>query len=189
MFHEEFPDDKPKGEELYSIFGRLREETMREFEKNSYGNANQQHLEQLKGFLKKKEQNILEINGNVNEIQNNEILKSAASKLKVKIESNTYMGRPDEFKRDMDEMVKVYNREAKGERKGEILTEFMSSLTPYMTKLDAGDTEALKEEHERDAIRMRELEKKLSMQKKEMDNMKTQLKAKDDVIKADKMAL
>ena len=36
---------------------------------------------------------------------------------------------------------------------------------------------------------MRELEKKLSMQKKEMDNMKTQLKAKDDVIKADKMAL
>ena len=57
------------------------------------------------------------------------------------------MGRPDEFKRDMDEMVKVYNREAKGERKGEILTEFMSSLTPYMTKLDAGDTEALKEEH------------------------------------------
>ena len=81
-------------------------------------------------------------------------------------------------------MVKVYNKEAKGQKKGEILTEFMSSLTPYMTKLDAGDTDALKEEQQRGAIRIRELDKKLNMQKKELDNAKVQLKAKDEAIKA-----
>ena len=105
------------------------------------------------------------------------------------MESNAYIGRPDEFKRDMDKVIKTYNSRAKGQKKGEILTEFIGSISPYMMKLESGDADAIKEERDKDAIRMRELQKKLSMQKKELQNAKSQLKAKDDLIKANKIEM
>jgi hypothetical protein len=41
---------------------------------------------------------------------------------------------------DINEIVRNYNAEARGENKGEILTEFISNLTPVMLSLDAPDT-------------------------------------------------
>lgn len=54
------------------------------------------------------------------------------------MESDAYLGKSIEFKKDLDEVIRSYNKEAKGENKGELLTEFISSITPYMMKLEGG---------------------------------------------------
>jgi hypothetical protein len=71
VFREEFPDDTPKGEEIYRIVNRLKDESLKEFEANSFGNINEDYLKKLKNLIKQKEDNIIEINNNVNESRNN----------------------------------------------------------------------------------------------------------------------
>jgi hypothetical protein len=36
------------------------------------------------------------------------------------------------LKRDIEEIVNKYNKDAKGEKKGEIIAEFVSYLTPFV---------------------------------------------------------
>lgn len=70
VFKQEFPDDSPKGEEIYRIVNRLKDESIKQFHANSYGNVNKDYLSKLEKMLKEKEENILEINNNVNEVRN-----------------------------------------------------------------------------------------------------------------------
>jgi uncharacterized protein YbcI len=54
----------------------------------------------------------------------------------VKLESGKYRGKKDDLNNDFNEVIRKYNSEARGERKADILTEFMNNITPIMLSLD-----------------------------------------------------
>ena len=53
-------------------------------------------------------------------------------------------------------MVRLYNAEARGEKKGDILTEFISSLTPLMLSLEQSESAEQAEQKRLDKIKLDE---------------------------------
>lgn len=116
---------------------------MKEYEQATKNNKNQEYSKKLKAFLKQKETEILEENNRINQAKNTEILYTHAQKLKSRIESNYYMQSKkhrDELQADINEVTVKYNKEAKGGRKGELITEFLTTVTPMITSMKADNT-------------------------------------------------
>ena len=90
---------------------KLRQESTRAFEENSYGNRHEKYEAQLRDYLDEKEEMILSANDNLNQQRNVEILAKHAQKLKTRVESNYYMGqgRTGEINDDINEVVRKYN--------------------------------------------------------------------------------
>lgn len=113
----------------------MKDETLKAFEANSYGNISEKYLKNLKELIQNKEENIIEINNNVNEARNHEILKKHSQRFKINLESGKYAGKKEEMKNDFNAIIKNYNAEAQGEKKGDILSEFITDLTPVMLSM------------------------------------------------------
>lgn len=64
----------------------------------------------------------MKVNKQLIEQKNIETLKDCTSSLMQRIESNEYGNDPERINRDVNEAVIEYNRRAKGENKGEILS-------------------------------------------------------------------
>ncbi len=54
----------------------------------------------------------------------------------MKLEGGKYKGKKDELNNDFNEVIRKYNADARGEKKADILTEFMNNITPIMLSLD-----------------------------------------------------
>ena len=64
----------------------------------------------------------MKVNKQLIEQKNIETLKDCTAPLMQKIESNEYANDPQRINRDVNEAVIEYNRKARGENKGEILS-------------------------------------------------------------------
>lgn len=79
---------------------------------------------------------------------------------------------------DLNEVVRNYNAEAKGQTKGDILTDFMTSFTPLMLALDKLDKDNGQDQQAKLAkIKMEELQRKERMQQEQIKSMEKQLQA------------
>ena len=72
-----------------------------------------------------------------------EILFKHAQKLKKRMEENFYTtgGRQQEFQRDIDEVTRKYNGEARGNKKEEIISEFLGKVTQEALSMKQDNTE------------------------------------------------
>ena len=52
-----------------------------------------------------------------------------------KIEANAYTENPEYLKMDLNDAVAEYNQRAKGENKGEILSEYLTLLNPIILEI------------------------------------------------------
>ena len=114
---------------------------MKQFEANSFGNVNEDYLKKLKNLIKQKEENIIQINSNVNELRNHQILKKHAQKFMTKQESGKYVGKKQQLTNDYNEVLRNYNAEARGEKKSDIITDFINSMTPVIIALGKDNSE------------------------------------------------
>jgi hypothetical protein len=84
--------------------------------------------------LHDKDKQITKINKQLNECRNVEILRSCVSDLARNIENNAYEGRQDDLEKDLQMAKDSYNSQAKGSNKGEILSEFLTTLYPALIR-------------------------------------------------------
>ena len=52
-----------------------------------------------------------------------------------KIEANSYDNNPNQINDDIKEASQEFNRRAKGENKGEILSDFLAYINPYIIEI------------------------------------------------------
>ena len=66
------------------------------------------------------------------ECKNVDILKDCMGPILQRIQANAYANNPDQINDDLKTASADYNRKAKGENKGEILSEFITTMNPVI---------------------------------------------------------
>ncbi|KRW99865.1 Guanylate-binding protein, C-terminal [Pseudocohnilembus persalinus] len=133
-------DDVPrKFEELYNILKLVRENSFYEFtsiagirQKNQYYIKYKVHLQKQ---LNKIEIEILQKNDDLAGSRNKEVLQNLAHPLKSKLQSeqNGYsINTLDDFFKDFENLLDLYNEESVGTNKAECLIDFLSEFHPYL---------------------------------------------------------
>lgn len=55
--------------------------------------------------------------------------------LMKKLESGSYRGKKKNLTKDIDDLVKAYNSKAVGQTKGDIISQFLTTLNPILISL------------------------------------------------------
>lgn len=77
----------------------------------------------------------MEVNKQLTEVRNVELLKDFSMPLMRKLETGAYKGKKKNLTKDIDELVKLYNSKAIGETKGDIISEFLTTLNPILISM------------------------------------------------------
>lgn len=129
-------------------------------------------MAKLRTLLSDKEESIVKINFELSVNRNNEILQKHSRKLKEKLEGNRYNNK-DEFTNDVNEIVKNYNKEAKGEKKGDIIADFLSNLTVISLAMEKSQPDTSAQTN----IALQEYEAKMKLKEQENESLRRQLEA------------
>lgn len=111
----------------------------------------------------------MRVNKELIEFKNIDILKECMGPVLQRIEANAYDGKPEQINEDIKTASQEFNRRAKGETKGEILSEFITTINPIVleiqkkknTESDTNMKAYEKEEYERTLKIMRDKVKSL----------------------------
>lgn len=88
--------------------------------------------------------------------------------MRVKIQNNQYQNSKDQIQTDLKQIMAQYNSEAKGEKKGEILTEFITSLNPIILSLQKDNSADQDEEKRIAKKKLEEYEDQLRLQRQQI---------------------
>ena len=63
------------------------------------------------------------------------MLKDLSMPVMKRLESGAYKGKKKNLTKDIDDLVKAYNSKAIGETKGDIISEFLTTLNPILISI------------------------------------------------------
>jgi len=133
-----FSEDKAKSmEDLYHILKNIRDSTLEKYNKFTAAiernDVAQDYKNELKDFIDKKEQAVVTINEELNNANNEELLKNLAQILKNNMTSGVYSASNiQDFHNDFDDLLTNYDREGQGLAKTTSLIEFLRHFQPEM---------------------------------------------------------
>lgn len=91
-----------------------------------------------------------------------------------KIESNAYADKPNEISKDIEKTVDQYKKRAKGENKGDILSEFLANMNPIIMEIQKPKVEKENMDATRN-IEKQELDQKYKLMEQKMKSLENQL--------------
>jgi len=168
-----FNEDKAKSiEDLYNILKNIRDSTLEKYNKITAAiernDVAQEYKNELKDFIDKKEQAVVAINEELNQANNEDILRSLAQPLKDNITSGYYnTNNIQDFHDDFNNVLAGYEAEGQGLAKTTSLVNFLKTFQPevvssLMLTLNK-NLQGNQKNFEQDKARFNENEKNLKM--------------------------